>query len=120
MPPSIQRTPTSILREQASILSQLTKGVLIGSIEQEPTANNILIYILPSRLPPSTIINLRFSPCKRIITIYPLTLTDHTTHVQRQCLNKRASHPPSKASCPPRRSNGSSPPVDSKPGQQEV
>ena len=35
--PVNQRTPTSILREQASILSQLTKGVLIGSIEQEPT-----------------------------------------------------------------------------------
>jgi hypothetical protein len=86
--PVNQRTPTSILREQASILSQLTRGVLIGSIEQEPTKNNILIYDFSITAPAINnhkflILTLQYS-----ITIYPLTLTDHTTHVQRQCLNE--------------------------------
>jgi hypothetical protein len=65
---------------------QLTKDVLIGSIEQEPTANNILIYNFAITAPAINnhkfaILTLQYS-----ITIYPLTLTDHTTHVQRQCL----------------------------------
>ena len=86
--PVNQRTPTSILREQALILNQLTKGVLIGSIEQEPTNNNILIYNFSITAPAINnhkfaILTLQYS-----ITIYPLTLTDHTVHVQRQCLNE--------------------------------
>ena len=86
--PFNQRTPTSILHEQASILSQLIKDVLIGSIEQESTANNILIYNFAITAPAINnhkfaILTLQYS-----ITIYPLTLTDHTTHVQRQCLNE--------------------------------
>ncbi len=85
-----ERTPTSILREQALVLSQLTKGVLIASIEQEPTANNTLIYNFAITAPAINnhkfaILTLQYS-----ITIYPLTLTDHTTHVQRQCLNEEA------------------------------
>ncbi len=86
--PANQRTPTLILREQASILNQLTRGVLIGSIEQEPTNNNILIYNFSITAPAINnhkflILTLQYS-----ITIYPLTLTDHTVHVQRQCLNE--------------------------------
>jgi hypothetical protein len=86
--PANQRTPTSILREQASILSQITKGVLIGSIEQEPTVNNTLIYHFAITAPAINnhkfaILTLQYS-----ITIYPLTVTDHTVHVQRQCLNE--------------------------------
>jgi hypothetical protein len=86
--PANQRTPTSILREQASILSELTKGVLIGAIEQEPTNTNTLIYNFSITAPAINnhkfaILTLQYS-----ITIYPLTLTDHTVHVQRQCLNE--------------------------------
>ena len=86
--PANQRTPTSILREQASILNQLTRGVLIGSIEQEPTNNNILVYNFSITAPAINnhkfaILTLQYS-----ITIYPLTVTDHTVHVQRQCLNE--------------------------------
>ena len=86
--PANQRTPTSILREQAAILSQVTRGVLIGSIEQQPTDRNILIYNFDITAPAINnhkfaILTLQYS-----ITIYPLSLTDHTTHVQRQCLNE--------------------------------
>jgi hypothetical protein len=86
--PVNQRTPTSILREQASILNQLTKGVLIGSIEQEPTTNNTLAYNFAITAPAInnhkfTILTVQYS-----ITIYPLSLTDRTTQVQRQCLNE--------------------------------
>ena len=88
--PVNQRTPTSILREQAAILNQLTKGVLIGSIEQEPAANNTLIYIFAITAP--AINNHKFAilTVQYSITIYPLTLTDRTTQVQRQCLNEEA------------------------------
>jgi hypothetical protein len=86
--PVNQRTPTSILREQASILNQLTKGVLIGSVEQEPTTNNTLAYNFAITAPAInhhkfTILTVQYS-----ITIYPLSLTDRTTSVQRQCLNE--------------------------------
>ncbi len=86
--PADQRTPKSILREQASILSQLTKGVLIGSIEQESTTNNTLIYNFSITAP--AINNHKFAllTLQYSITIYPLTVTDHTVHVQRQCLNE--------------------------------
>jgi hypothetical protein len=88
--PVNQRTPTSILREQAAILNQLTKGVLIGSIEQEPTNNNTLIYHFAVTAP--AINNHKFSilTVQYSFTIYPLTLTDRTTQVQRQCLNEEA------------------------------
>jgi hypothetical protein len=88
--PVNDRTPTSILREQASILSRLTKGVLIGSIEQETTTNNTLIYNFSITAP--AINNHKFAilTVQYSITIYPLTLTDHTVHVQRQCLNEEA------------------------------
>ena len=88
--PVNQRTPTSILREQAAILNQLTKGVLIGSLEQEPTNNNTLIYNFAVTTP--AINNHKFSilTVQYSITIYPLTLTDRTTQVQRQCLNEEA------------------------------
>ena len=86
--PVNQKTPTSILREQALILNQLTKGVLIGSIEQEPTTNNTLAYNFAITAPAInnhkfTILTVQYS-----ITIYPLSLTDRTTQVQRQCLNE--------------------------------
>jgi hypothetical protein len=86
--PVNQRTPTSILREQASILNQLTKGVLIGSIEQEATVNNTLVYNFDVTAP--AINNHKFAilTVQYSITIYPLTLTDRTTQVQRQCLNE--------------------------------
>lgn len=85
---SNQRTPTSILREQAAILNQITKGVLIASIEQEPVANGVLTYNFAVTAPAInnykfTIVTVQYS-----ITIYPLTLTDRTTQVQRQCLNE--------------------------------
>jgi hypothetical protein len=88
--PVNQRTPTSILREQAAILYQLTKGVLIGAIEQEPTNNNTLIYNFAITAP--AINNHKFSilTLQYSITIYPLTLTDRTTQVQRQCLNEES------------------------------
>jgi hypothetical protein len=88
--PVNQRTPTSILREQAAILNQLTKGVLIGSLEQEPTNHNTLVYNFAVTAP--AINNHKFSilTVQYSITIYPLTLTDHTTQVQRQCLNEEA------------------------------
>ncbi len=38
------KTPAAILREQAVILNQLTRSLLIGSVEHEPTTNNTLIY----------------------------------------------------------------------------
>jgi len=86
--PVNQRTPTSILREQASILNQLTKGVLIGSIEPEHTSNNTLVYNFAITAP--AINNHKFAilTVQYSITIYPLTLTDRTTQVQRQCLNE--------------------------------
>jgi hypothetical protein len=86
--PVNQRTPTSILREQAAILSQITKGILIGSIEQDPTSNNTLVYNFAVTAP--AINNHKFSilTVQYSITIYPLTLTDRTTQVQRQCLNE--------------------------------
>jgi len=117
--PVNQRTPTSILREQASILSQLTKGVLIGSIEQEPTNNNILIYNFAITAPAINnhkfaILTLQYS-----ITIYPLTLTDHTTHVQRQCLKLSGLHVhPQKHPVLHAGQAGHLRPVDSKQGQQ--
>jgi hypothetical protein len=88
--PVNQRTPTSILREQASVLSRLTNGVLIGSIEQEPTTNNTLIYNFAITAP--AINNHKFAilTVQYSITIYPLTVTDHTVHVQRQSLNEEA------------------------------
>jgi hypothetical protein len=88
--PVNQRTPTSILREQAAILNQLTKGVLIGSIEQEPAPNNVLVYNFAITAP--AINNHKFTilTVQYAITIYPLTLTDRTTQVQRQCLNEEA------------------------------
>ncbi len=88
--PVNQRTPTSILREQASVLSQLTKGVLIGSLEQEVTANNTLSYKFAITAP--AINNHKFAilTVQYSITIYPLSVTDHTVHVQRQCLNEEA------------------------------
>jgi len=86
--PSNERTPTSILREQAAILSRLTRGVLIGSVEQEPTGNSSLIYHFAVTAPAINhqkcfILTVQYS-----MTIYPLTLTDRTTQVQRQCLNE--------------------------------
>ena len=86
--PVNQRTPTSILREQAAILNQLTKGVLIGSIEQEAAPNNELVYNFAITAP--AINNHKFTilTVHYAITIYPLTLTDRTTQVQRQCLNE--------------------------------
>ena len=88
--PVDERTPTSILREQAAILNQLTRGVLIGSVEQEPTTNNTLLYTFAITAP--AINNHRFLilTVQYSLTIYPLTLTDHTTQVQRQCLNEEA------------------------------
>src|ERR1017187_4016271 len=88
--PVNQRTPTSILREQALILNQLTKGVLIGSIEQEPTVNNNLVYNFAITAP--AINNHKFAilTVQYSIAIYPLTLTDRTTQVQRQCLNEES------------------------------
>jgi hypothetical protein len=88
--PRDQKTPTMILREQAAILNQLTRGILIGSIDQEPTQNNTLIYNFAITAP--AINNHKFSilTVQYSLTIYPLTLTDHTTHVQRQCLNEDA------------------------------
>jgi hypothetical protein len=86
--PVNQRTPTSILREQASVLSQLTKGVLIGSIEQEPNNNNLLIYNFAVTAPAINNHKIAILTVQYSITIYPLTLTDHTVHVQRQCLNE--------------------------------
>ncbi|HTY88633.1 MAG TPA: hypothetical protein VMB80_14290 [Candidatus Acidoferrum sp.] len=86
--PAQARTPTAILREQAAMLNQLTRGVLIGSVEQEPTTNNTLIYTFSITAPAINnhkfaILTLQYS-----LTIYPLALTDHTTQVQRQCLNE--------------------------------
>lgn len=88
--PVNQQTPTLILREQAAILNQLTRGILIGSIEQEATNNNTLIYNFAITAP--AINNHKFSilTVQYSITIYPLTLTDRTTQVQRQCLNEDA------------------------------
>ena len=88
--PSNAKTPTAILREQAAILNQLTRGILIGSIEQVSTPNNTLIYDFAITAP--AINNYKFSilTVQYSITIYPLTLTDHTTQVQRQCLNEEA------------------------------
>jgi hypothetical protein len=61
---------------------------LIGSIEQEPTTNNTLIYNFAITAP--AIDNHKFAilTVQYSITIYPLTVTDHTVHVQRQCLNE--------------------------------
>lgn len=85
--PANQRTPTAILREQAAILSQLTRGTLVASLEQLPASNNTLAYNFVLTTPAIehyrfTILTVQYS-----ITIYPLTLTDRTTQVQRQCLN---------------------------------
>jgi hypothetical protein len=88
--PVNQRTPTSILREQAAILNRLTKGVLIGSLEQEPTNNNALAYNFAVTAPAINNHKFLILTVQYSITIYPLTLTDHTTQVQRQCLNEEA------------------------------
>jgi hypothetical protein len=88
--PVNQRTPTSILREQAAILNQLTKGVLIGSLEQEPTNNNALVYNFAVTAPAINNHKFLILTVQYSITIYPLTLTDRTTQVQRQCLNEEA------------------------------
>ena len=88
--PVNQRTPTSILREQAAILSQLTKGVLIGSIEQEPAPNNVLAYNFAITAPAINNHKITILTVQYAITIYPLTLTDRTTQVQRQCLSEEA------------------------------
>jgi len=84
------KTPTAILREQAAILNQLTRGFLIGSVEQEPTVNNSLTYTLSITAPAVNNHKFRILTVQYSITIYPLTLTDHTTQVQRNCLNEEA------------------------------
>ena len=91
--PLDQRTPTSILREQAEILNQITRGVLIGTIEQEPTANNTLIYNFSITAPAINHHKFSILTVQYSLTIYPLTLTDHITHVQRQCLNEETFTP---------------------------
>ena len=88
--PVNQQTPTSILREQAAILSQMTKGVLIGSLEPEPTNNNALVYNFAVTAPAINNHKFLILTVQYSITIYPLTLTDRTTQVQRQCLNEEA------------------------------
>ena len=86
--PATERTPTSILREQAAILNRLTKGTLIGSVEQEPTNNSTLLYSFSVTAPAINNHKIAILTIQYSITIYPLTLTDHTTAVQRQCLNE--------------------------------
>ena len=88
--PTQARTPTAILREQAAILNQLTHGALIGSVEQEPTTNNTLIYNLDITAPAINNHKCLILTVQYSMTIYPLTLTDRTTQVQRQCLNEEA------------------------------
>ena len=88
--PGNQRTPASILRVQAVILNQLTKGVLLGSIEQDPAVNNILVYNFAVTAPAINNYKFNILTVQYSITIYPLTLIDHTTQVQRQCLNEEA------------------------------
>jgi hypothetical protein len=88
--PAQAKTPTAILREQAAILNQITRGLLIGSVEHEPTTNNTLLYTFSITAPAINNHKFLILTVQYSITIYPLTLTDHTTQVQRQCLNEES------------------------------
>ncbi len=67
------RTPIAILREQATLLTNLTKGILKGEIETTQSNDNLLIklYIVVSGLK-----NYRYLILQYIqpITLYPGTL----------------------------------------------
>ena len=88
--PSNERTPTSILREQAAILEQITRGTLVGSVEQEPAPAGALVYHFAITAPAINNQKLTILTVQYSMTIYPLTLTDRTTQVQRQCLNEES------------------------------
>ena len=71
------RTPTVILQEQANTLTELTKGVLVGRVQQStagPNFQSTLLIVAPS------LNNYSYSvvSIQHPITLYPLTLIDHT------------------------------------------
>jgi hypothetical protein len=72
------RTPTVILQEQANTLTELTKGTLVGRVNQGSSGLNFvsnLIIVAPA------LNNYSYSvlTIQHQITLYPLILTDNTT-----------------------------------------
>ena len=83
-----QRTPYSIAREQATILTEITKGLLIGSLDQQqhPT---VLIYNFEIKAPGLNNYKiLIFTMSYPLISIYPVAIADRLNNVHSQCANE--------------------------------
>lgn len=92
--PTIVRTPFTILKEQASILSEATSGLLVGDVwrfqdhgQQNAVSNLILRIVAPS------LDNYHYSILEvtHDIKLYPLTLNSLTTNsYEEQCDSEEA------------------------------
>lgn len=85
------RTPYLILKEQASILTQMTKGLLIGEVDRRPSIDqNFFLVRLRIKVPSLnsytySVVEVKYSP-----KIYPLKIMDLTGSEQEiECFSEQ-------------------------------
>lgn len=78
LPPAANiRTPVSILREQATVLAEATRGVLAGEVAQLQTANNDeFVHVLMIVAPALNNYRYRVLTIAHHVTLYPVVLHD--------------------------------------------
>jgi len=93
--PEIVRTPFTILKEQAAILSKATNGLLVGDVarSQSPGQQNVLSILVLRVIAPS-LDDYRYSILEvcHDITLYPLELRDFSGNetYSKQCDSEEA------------------------------
>ncbi|HVM51020.1 MAG TPA: hypothetical protein VMU04_23530 [Candidatus Acidoferrum sp.] len=84
----VKRTPVQILKEQASLLTQMTRSVLVGFVGQMESAGD-LRYALDIRAPALNNYTARIVLVIHPITLYPLSLVVPSGGTQT-CQNEAA------------------------------
>ncbi|AUT03447.1 hypothetical protein CLI64_25225 [Nostoc sp. CENA543] len=84
------RTPYLILKEQASILTQMTKGLLIGEVDRKPVLQNVFIARLRIRVPELNSYTYSVVDVQYPLKLYPLVIKDYTSSEQEiQCSSEQ-------------------------------
>ena len=84
-----QKTPVQILKEQASILTQLTKGVLVGSVAPQDTRQPFS-YVLGIRAPALNNYSAAILSIGHTIEMYPLVLQNQISGNSQRCDDENA------------------------------
>ncbi|MBD2457158.1 hypothetical protein H6G80_24170 [Nostoc sp. FACHB-87] len=84
------RTPYLILKEQASILTQMTKGLLIGEVDRKSLGQNIFFVSLRIRVPALNSYTYSVVDVRYPLKLYPLAIKDYTSSEQEvQCSSEQ-------------------------------